>query len=303
MDFIPLCYSRLTNPRKVNVVNAMNPGKPMPRITYVQPDDPWLRVKLVDTLERMTGRERVQRIYQTLKQEPFDLQRFFSRGLELAGISYPRDAAAEAAIPREGPLVFIANHPFGVVDGMMLCDIAARTRGNFRILIHARLCQDEDLNPFFLPVEFADTPEARRINIATKREAIRTLKDGGTILIFPAGGISTIGKAGFGTFADLPWSTFAAKLIHKSEAAVVPVFFHGRNSRLFHMASGISMTLRAALLLHEASNKLGQHFDLAIGAPVPYPEMAHLDRQALTAWLHALTWRLALPAQNQPAAG
>ena len=284
-------------------MNSLTLGKPLPRISYVQPEDPWLRMRLVDTLERMTGRARVERIYHALKHEPFDVQRFFGRGLELAGISYPRDDEAEAAIPRDGPLVFIANHPFGVVDGMMLCDIAARTRGNFRILIHARLCQDDDLNPFFLPVDFSDTAAARRCNIATKREAISVLKDGGTVLIFPAGGISTTDKVGFGEFSDLPWSTFTAKLIHKSEAAVVPVFFHGRNSRWFHIASGISMTLRSALLLYEASNKLGQHFDLSIGAPVRYPEMAHLDRQALTSYLHALTWSLAEQHPQQPVSG
>lgn len=240
----------------------------------------------------MTGRRKVEKVYHQLKHEPFDVTRFFGRGLELAGISYTRNDAAEARIPRDGPLVFIANHPFGVVDGTMFCDIAARTRGNFKILINAMLCRDDDLEPFFLPVDFADTREAQKRNIETKREATRFLREGGTLLVFPGGGVSTTRKAGFGEFADLPWTTFTAKLIHSAEANVVPIFFHGRNSRLFHFASGVSMTLRAALLLHEASNKIGQHFDVRVGAPIAYAEMADLSRRELTDHLHQATWQL-----------
>ena len=272
-------------------MNAPLP-KRLPSITYVQPEDPWLQARLVGMLEILTGRRKVERVYHQLKHEPFDVTRFFSRGLELANISYTRDAAAESRIPKDGPLVFIANHPFGVVDGTMLCDIAARSRGNFKILIHALLCQDDDLKPFFLPVDFTNSREAQRRNIETKREAIRFLRDGGTLLVFPGGGVSTTRKAGFGEFADLPWTTFTAKLIHSAEANVVPVFFHGRNSRLFHFASGVSMTLRAALLLHEASNKIGQHFEVSVGAPIDYPAIARLNRRELTDHLHRTTWQL-----------
>ncbi len=277
-----------------DVLPASSPAD-LPGISYVQPGDPWLRSRLISLLEILTGRRRVEKVYHQLKREPFDVENFFRRGLELADISYQRDARAEAEIPRQGPVVFIANHPFGVVDGTMLCDIAARTRGNFKILIHALLCRDEELAPFFLPVDFTDSREAQRRNIETKREAVAVLKSGGTLLVFPGGGVSTRAHFGLGELADLPWTTFTAKLIHQSEATVVPVFFHGRNSWLFHLASSISMTLRAALLLHEASNKIGSRFDVAIGAPIPYREIAHLGRKELTQHLHAATWALGAP--------
>jgi putative hemolysin len=264
----------------------------LPRLTYVQPEDPWLRARLVGALEVLTGRRKVEQVYHRLKAEPFEAATFFTRALELADIRYSSNRAAEAQIPTDGPLVIIANHPFGVVDGVMLCDIAARIRGDFRILIHALLCQDNDLNPFFLPVDFTESREAQRRNIETKREAARLLENGGTLLVFPGGGVSTTGRGGCGEFADLPWTTFTAKLIHQSRATVVPVFFHGRNSRLFHLASGISMTLRAALLLHEASNKIGHDFHVEIGNPIDYGDISHLGRKELTRHLHNETWRL-----------
>ena len=182
----------------------------LPSISYVQPGDPWLRSQLVSLLEILTGRRKIERVYRQLKREPFAVEEFFSRALELAGISYQRDAIAEARIPREGPVIFIANHPFGVVDGAMLCDIAARTRGNFKILIHALLCRDPDLDPYFLPIDFSESREAQRRNIETKRQAIDVLQSGGTLLVFPGAGVSTTRKGGFGEFDDLPWTTFTA---------------------------------------------------------------------------------------------
>ncbi len=283
----------MNNSTESNTATGSSLPDALPSISYVQPGDPWLRSQLVSLLEIMTGRRKIEKVYRQLKREPFAIDRFFSRGLELAGISYQRDASAEARIPQDGPVIFIANHPFGVVDGTMLCDIAARTRGNFKILIHALLCRDSDLDPYFLPIEFSESREAQRRNIETKRQAIEVLQSGGTLLVFPGAGVSTTRKGGFGEFDDLPWTTFTAKLIKQSSATVVPIFFHGRNSLPFHVVSSISMTLRAALLLHEASNKMDSHFDVKIGAPIPYDEIAHLERKALTEHLYDITWGLA----------
>ena len=270
-----------------------HPGMaPLPTISYVQPGDRGARARLIDLIERLSGRLTVERIYRELKQDEFDPRRFFRRALELADIRYSLSGTPEAAISRDGPLVLIANHPFGVVDGLILCDIAARLRGDFRILIHALLCRDNDLDPYFLPIDFRDSKEAATVNIRSKREALATLADNGVVLIFPAGGISTRSRRGFGPLQDFPWSTFTAKLIARSGATVVPLFFHGSNSRLFHFASGVSESLRASLLLHEARNKIGRSFRVHVGEPIEHSEIAHLDRAGMTKHLQELTWSL-----------
>jgi len=264
-----------------------------PTISYVQPGERSARARVIDTIERMSGRLAVESVYHRLKEEAFDPSTFFARALELADIKYRLRGVCPTTLPTSGPLVLIANHPFGVVDGLMLCDIASRLRGDFRILIHALLCRDADLDRFFLPVEFRDDREAIQTNIQTKQTALKTLADGGVILVFPGGGISTRQRGGFGALADFPWTTFTAKLIAKSQATVIPLFFHGTNSRLFHIVSGVSDSLRASLLLHEARNKMGGRFDVTLGAPIPYESIAHLDRRNLTEYLHAQTWSLA----------
>ena len=263
-----------------------------PTISYVEPGDRSPRARLIDLVERLSGRDALQDIYRQLKAEPFDHRTFFARALEVAEIRYETAGASAATVPASGPLVFVANHPFGIVDGLILCDIASRLRGEFRILIHALLCRDRELDTCFLPIDFRESRAAAATNIQSKREALATLDAGGVILVFPAGGISTRSRRGFGPLQDLPWSTFTAKLIRRSRATVVPVFFHGCNSRLFHVASGISASLRASLLLHEAHNKIGGRFRVQVGRPLGYEALAHLDRVALTRHLHDTVWGL-----------
>lgn len=270
-----------------------------PKITYVQPEDPWAKVLVIRTLELMNGRRRVERIYHRLKDEEFDFTVFFGRGLELARIRPLIDPAQEALIPRDGPLVIIANHPFGIVDGVVLCDLAARTRGKFKILVHGVLCQDEELDPYLLPVDFRESPkvdvkEVIRNNIRTKQIAAETLADNGTLVVFPSGGVATVSRAGFGQLEDPPWTTFTAKLIHQTRANVVPVFFRGRNSWLFHFVSGFSETLRTSMLLHEAGRKIGKKLRVELGEPILYESLEHLGRRDLTRHLHDITWALGM---------
>jgi putative hemolysin len=251
-----------------------------------------LRSWFIDRVERLTGRTELEAIYRRLKEESCARSDFFSRALELADISYRLDMTGERQIPASGPLVLVANHPYGVVDGVIFCDLAYRLRGEFRILVNAQLCRDDDLESLFLPIDFNNGKEALATNIRSKRAALATLEQGGVILVFPGGGISTRERRGLGRLADLPWTTFTAKLVAKSQATVVPVFFHGTNSRLFHIASGISPSLRASLLLREARNKMGKRIHVRVGEPIDYAEIAHLDRRALTEALHSSTWGL-----------
>lgn len=262
-------------------------------LSYVEPDAPLPKRLVIDLIERLSGRRRIEVIYRQLKREKPPFSTFFKRAFELGRVNLDTNARAEQQIPDTGPVVFIANHPFGVVDGVAMCDIAARTRGDFKILLNAMLCRDQMMDPLFLPISFEETRDAIRTNVETKRVTQDVLKQGGTIVIFPAGGVATRSKLGFGPLEDLPWSTFVAKIVAQTEATVVPAYFHGENGFLFHFVSAFSPTLRTALLLHEVVNKIGGTLRMTIGKPITWDEMRDIgSRKVLTQFLHERTFAL-----------
>lgn len=258
-----------------------------PRVSYVQPEDSWLERRLIAALELLSGRRRIEQIYRRLKGRKLGVDNFFEEGLRAASIKIEMDPRALAGLPPEAPLVFVANHPFGVVDGMVLCDIAVKLRGDFRIMLHSLLCQDRQLAPYFLPIDFTGTPLARKTNIRSRQLALEALGNNIPVLIFPSGAVATAGKLGFGEVRDGPWTNFTAKIVRDTRSAVVPIYFHGRNSRKFHIASHIAEPLRTALLIHEARNKFGKTLRVEIGAPIPWSAMENLNgRQELTDFLY-----------------
>ena len=262
------------------------------RLSYAEPDDPLLKRWLIKSIEFFTGQQRIKTQYQGIRNGPIDADSFWKACLDRLDITLDYDAVSFAALPAEGPLVLIANHPFGVVDGLTMCHFASQLRPNYQMLTNSVLCQDPMLAPHLLPVDFDETREAMRTNIATKNKALHTLSEGGAIVIFPGGGIST-SKTWFGPATDLDWKRFTARLVQSAKATVVPIFFHGQNSRLFQIVSQFSLTIRLALLLHEANRLRGQTIHINIGTPVPFVDLHYLkNRQALIDALRIQTYAL-----------
>jgi putative hemolysin len=259
-----------------------------PSLSYVQATDAPLKKFIINGLERLLGRSKLEKVYWKLKDKPFDIKDFFSDAMALGQLQVNHKGLHPDELEIDGPLIFLANHPFGIVDGMVLCDIAAKARGNFRILIHSALCQDGDLAPYFLPIDFEESKRAVKTNIRTKQLALESISQNIPLLIFPSGMVSTANKFGFGSVKDAPWTTFAAKLVKQSKATVVPLYFYGRNSRKFHIASHIGGPLRTGMLMHEALNKFGGSIDVAIGEPItPMQLEGFTHRQELTDVLYS----------------
>lgn len=223
------------------------------------------------------------------------METFFDEAFLNTGITPNLSVEQIDKIPREGRLVFVANHPFGLVDGMTLCKIALLARGDFKILINSLLCQDKDLAPYFLPIDFANSKTAIKNNIEVKKAAKRSIEAGVPVLIFPSGMVSTADRGGFGKVRELPWTTFAAKLIKETHADVVPVYFSGGNSRRFHLASHISEPLRMALLLNEVVKRFNKPVVTEVGDPIPWRELEKCEsRQDLTDFLYGRVQSLAV---------
>ena len=265
-----------------------------PSLTYVQESDKALRKLVINRLEIALGRRKIENVYHALKQDDFEVAAFFQEAVASSSIQINHCGVSPQEFKAEGPVVFLANHPFGIIDGMVLCNIATQIYGDMRILINSVLCQDKDLAPYFLPIDFDDTRNAIKTNIRSKQLALEAMADDVPVLIFPSGMVSTANKMGFGEVKDGPWTTFAAKLVRESKATVVPVHFQGRNSRKFHIASHIAEPLRMGMMMHEALNKFGSTVNVTIGQPLPWSELQqYADRKLLTKALYRSVQNLA----------
>lgn len=248
---------------------------------------------LIRSVENMTGRIRLIRMAKGYDLEVADGRDFWQVMVERYGLGLELRGGSLDLIPRDGPVVVIANHPYGILDGLMLGHILSQTRGDFRILAHQVFRRAEDLNRIILPISFDQSVEATRMNVQTRKIAIDYLGQGGCIGIFPGGTVSTALKP-FGHPMDPGWRRFTAKLIAKSGATVVPVFFDGHNSRLFQVASHVHFTLRMALLIKEFRRRVGAKVPVVIGKPLPQDKIAARagDAHALMDYLRVETYRL-----------
>ncbi len=268
--------------------------KTVPRISYTSPEDPLVKTVLIQSIERLSGQRKIEKLYANVLEEEGGELSFWEAALEQLQLDVIYNEAQLRKIPRQGPVVFIANHPYGVLDGIIICHLAVKTRGHFQILINSALCREERVAHYMLPIDFNETEEALRVNIETKNRALDILRQNGTIVIFPAGGIAT-SNGPFGRAVDLEWKTFAAKLIQTSRSTVVPLYFHGQNSRIFQIVSQFSLTLRLSLIIREVNKKIGDTIQVSIGDPIPYEDIANIKkRKALTDHLREVTYGLSL---------
>tara|TARA_B110000444_G_scaffold221970_1_gene223652 strand:- start:148 stop:1011 length:864 start_codon:yes stop_codon:yes gene_type:complete len=287
----------MNNPNADNIV--VDYVKDQPFLSYVRPEQAWYLRWLIEAAERFFGRSKIETLYRQVKTQTFSIEGFLSEAFRIAKIEHHFDTAQLAKLPSSGPLVFVANHPFGVIDGLALCDLAVQARGDFRILIHSFLCQDSDLAEYFLPVDFSESKTAIKNNIRSKQIAQQALRQGIPLLVFPSGYVSTADRKGFGKVIDAPWTTFAAKMIRDANATVVPVYFNGQNSRIFHIASQFSEAMRSAALMNEVTKRFGKPLHTRIGDPLDWEQLEAVgNRQQLTEFLYFQVQALARDAQR-----
>ena len=222
---------------------------------------------VVKVLENTTGRLRMIKRAQGYEDEVAQGRDFWQVMVERYGLTLDVLSGSLSNVPREGPVIFIANHPYGILDGLMMGHIMSQTRGDFRILANSVFRKAEDLNRVVLPISFDDTREAMQTNIATRKTALDYLGQGGAIGIFPGGTVSTAERP-FGRPMDPGWRSFTARMIAKSDARVVPIYFDGHTSRLFQIASHLHSTLRLGLLIKEFKKRVDAPVRVAVGEPI-----------------------------------
>ncbi len=264
-----------------------------PSLSYADYFEHPVKKRLVRAVERLSGQPRIQKLYEQYRR---DLQHepFFSAAVKLLDLRVEFDAARLASIPKEGPLVIVANHPFGVLDGLTICWLVSLIRTDFKILTNAVLDGAPEASEWILPIDFAGTKEAVETNIQTRKTSLMLLRGGGCVIVFPAGGVSTAPTPFYRAAVDDTWKPFTAKLITQSEANVVPVYFEGQNSRLFQLASHMSLELRLALVFREVNRKRGKRMPVHIGEVLTPEDLSNAGKRAeLMTFLRQATYGMA----------
>ncbi len=250
---------------------------------------------IIKTIEKLTGKKKLESLYKNYSLNSHNPKTFWSDILNEMKIKIVNKSYNKVAIPRIGSLLIIANHPFGIIDGLILCSLVSKVRDDFKIMTHETLQFLPQLNEFILPVDFSgQTKEIKRMNLKTAKMAKDHLLNKGVVIIFPSGGVS-IAKDMKSSAVDDEWKLFPAKLIHQTKTDILPIYFDGKNGLLFHLfASKLkNQTLKYSTYIHETRKKIGKEISIYAGKLIKYNQVEKItDRSTLINHLKNLTYDL-----------
>jgi putative hemolysin len=257
-------------------------------------EDPW-KSRMISVMEMFTGKLKILRMIRKFERRGAPSgQAFWRAALDTMGIDLTTPQAQLDLIPKEGPVIVVANHPHGMVDGMIFADLIGRVRPDYRILTRSLLTSiDEVAGSFMIPVPFPHDPDAQRKGVEMRAKAMKHLKEGGVVALFPSGVVAA-SDTWWGPAVEAEWNVFTAKMIRRSGAQVVPMKFPGQNSRAYQIANQLSPMLRQGLLVHEIVHSCDKPQAPIVGAPIPQSEIDARadDPRGFMEWLRARTMAL-----------
>ncbi|HKL68544.1 lysophospholipid acyltransferase family protein [Salibaculum sp.] len=294
-----------TSSRNLHGPQGRGPSRVYDRRSLTYSDtfgSPLLR-QAIRTMEWCTGKiEVIRRIRRFESRAIPKGQAFWPATMEVMGIDILTPEHQLDRIPESGPVILVANHPHGLIDGMVLADVVGRRRNDYRILTRALLTGiDESAASYMIPVPFPHESDAQKQMIQMRARAMDHLDKNGLVALFPSGVVAQA-ETMFGRAIEAEWNVFTAKMIRRSGATVVPCYFPGSNSRAYQVAANISPTLRQGLLIHEVVHAFDKPQAPVIGKPIP-PQMAAekgQDPRGFMSWLRQHTISLGEDPDRDP---
>lgn len=195
-------------------------------------------------------------------------------------------------IPKEGAFITVSNHPYGGIDGMLLVKILEPYRPDLKVMSNFILNKFEPVSDYMLPVNPFERRKGAKSSLGGVKAALEQLNKGGVLGIFPAGEVSSYNEDNYG-ISDREWQYPAMRMIKKAKVPVVPIYFQGSNSRLFHLLGLIHPSLRTVRLPAEVFNKKHKKIRIRVGTPITVKEQdAFTDVSTYGRYLRARTYAL-----------
>lgn len=255
---------------------------------------------LASALESLLGLKPLAKVYDRRPRDlsPFE---FLDYALEALGVDIAIDQAGLLEeIPRDGPVLIVANHPLGGLEGMAIAKVIGKYRPDLQVLTNELLRLIPELASIFIGVNVLSA-NAKAGNVRGIKLVHNHLKNQGAILVFPAGMVSAY-EFNHRRIQDREWHRLAGQLLKKYDCTCTPVFVGGRNSNYFYGAGLVHPRLRTLLLPRQLANKQGFTLPLTIGRPIPSQELRLLQNPvAVTEYLRVATDALQKAKHNPQA--
>ena len=245
---------------------------------------------LADLLMRILGINKVNEIYSHISD--YQGLEFADKLIEHLNVTCDIIPEELEGIPQDQPFIIVSNHPFGAIDGVMMLSIIGKRRPDLKILTNFILSYIPNLQEYFFPVNpFTDRP-GMKSSLGGLKMAKEHLASGGVLGLFPSGEVSS-NKNKENVVKDIEWQPSIIKLIKGAGVPVVPIYFNGGNSRLFHLVGKVNPYLRTARLPRELANKRNQTISLRIGKAIMPTELEEFkDIKELGKYLWNRTYAL-----------
>ncbi|MDC3150771.1 lysophospholipid acyltransferase family protein [SAR86 cluster bacterium] len=263
--------------------------------SYADPEDPILKKILIRSIEFLTGQPKLFKLYRRYQENPNLWKSFWDGCVDLLKLKISISNLDLEKIPSTGPAIVVANHPFGVLDGLVLSWLVSQKRNDFKLLVHSLLLRAPETKGNLLPIDFTGDKKALLTNLETRKKARKHISEGGCIIIFPSGTVSTTLKfyQKKAKAFDCEWKKFTSRLIKQTDPKIIPINFPGTNSLAFQIFSHISLVLRSSLLFFEIKRRINTEVEVFVGDSFKYSETGKdLSNDELADMLRTKTYLL-----------
>ena len=247
---------------------------------------------IIRLTELSTGQPKLKRIYDQYIEDNRPPELFWHDAIERLNLKINVKTNSLGNINKKGRLIIVANHPFGVVDGLIICSLVTKIRNDVKIMTHKVLAQAPAVRHQILPIDFSNTKQSLTNNINTRKLAQKHLEEEGVLIMFPSGEISTAKKIKLKA-VEKEWKQYVAKLSLKWQSPVLPIFFEGQNSNVFQLANKIGQTFRYSVMMYELRKKMGKNINVHIGSLINYNIIKSIGGlKEITNYLRKETYKL-----------